>query len=163
MLPRPSSEDQDSNDRDHGLGDGDGHEGAGGAEPAVVGEEIRERELEEPVTEEVDDGGGVGVAGAVKTLDHDHPPGIERVAVRDPAEAGDAVCNHRGLVGEKTDHGIGGGDKDHRHAEEKDRVVDPGPPSRGRGAFGFSGAEILTDQGGGGVGKSPRREGWRRR
>src|SRR5262245_27172951 len=71
-LPAPAAEEPAACDGVGREGDRDGEEDAARAEAEGVGEGPRERDLEDPEDEEIEEGRRPGVAGAVERLTEDH-------------------------------------------------------------------------------------------
>src|SRR5580658_7810912 len=143
------------NDR---FGDHNGDENAIGVQAGGDRQSVGQRNLDEPESEQIHDGWGDGVAGAVEGLQHDHAVGVADVAVADDAQAGRGQRNDLGVVGEQTHDRLGKDHEEDADAAEKEHVVEAGAPYRFFGALGLLGAEVLADQGGCGVAESPRRQ-----
>src|SRR5437879_12263274 len=99
----------------------------------------------------MDDRGSDGVTRAVEGLEHDHAIGVADVAVAENAQAGDRRRNDERIAGEETNDRFGEDDEKEADAAEKNHVVKAGAPDGGFRAFGLPCAEVLADEGGGGV------------
>ena len=122
------------------------------------GQRVGQRNLNEPEAEEIHDGRGDGVACAVEGLQHDHAVGVADVAVADDAQARRGQRDDLRVLGEEAHDGLGEDDEEDADAAEEKHVVEAGAPDRFFGAFGLFGAEVLADEGGGGVAESPGRQ-----
>src|SRR5229473_744797 len=115
---------------------------------------------------EEDDAGGSnggfrdndGPKDAVGVLEHDHSVGIADIAVTENAEAGGGQRNNGRVVGEKPHRGLGEKDEENADGAEKNHVPEARTPDGSFGALGLLGAEVLSDERGGGVAESPARQ-----
>src|SRR6266571_8875443 len=156
-FPAAAFEKDDASGGDGGLRDDDGPKDAAGTHAQGDGEKIGEGYLQQPETEEMHDRRRDGVSRAVEGLEHDHAVGITDVAVAENAQAGDGQWDDERIAGEETDDRFGEDDEEHADGAEKNHVVKAGAPDGSFRALGLLGAEVLADEGGGGVAEAPTR------
>src|SRR6266705_4128848 len=156
-FPAAAFEKDDASGGDGGLRDDDGPKDAAGTHAQGDGEKIGEGYLQQPETEEIHDSRRDGVSRAVESLEHDHAVGIADVAVAENAQAGDGQWDDERIAGEETDDRFGEDDEAHADGAEKNHVVKAGAPDGSFRALGLLGAEVLADEGGGGVAEAPTR------
>src|SRR4051794_11076953 len=71
-FPRAAAKNSDRNHRQHRKADGQGEEHPGRPQVRVVRKTPRERQLKEPEHEQVDEGGGAGIACSIERLADHH-------------------------------------------------------------------------------------------
>src|SRR6266850_5924520 len=154
-LPAAPFKKNDTDRSDKPLGDDDGPKDALGFHADVDRQEVGQGNFQQPESEEIHDGGSDGVTGAVEGLEHDHAVGVADVAVAEDAQAGGSQRNDGRIVREEANDGLGEDDEEEADEPEKDHVVQTGAPDGSLGTLGLLGAEVLSDEGGGGVAESP--------
>src|SRR5713226_4014725 len=157
-LPAAAFKEDDAGGSDRAFGNDDGPEDAVGMQTKRNRQEIGQGNFQEPEAEEIHDGGSDGVACAVEGLEHNHAIGVADVAVAENAQAGDGQRNDERIAGEETDDRFGEDDEEEADDTEKEHVVKAGAPDGSFGALGLFGAEVLADEGGGGVAEPPTRQ-----
>src|SRR5690606_26771975 len=88
------------------------------------GEEIRQRNLDEPEEDEVDARRCDRIAGAVECLYGYHPPAVDKERVRQYPHPFTANGNHSRLIGENGDEIFVKDKIYHRHADKEDHIVE---------------------------------------
>src|SRR5258708_176250 len=156
-FPAVTFEQNDADSSDGGFGDDDGPKDAAGVHSNGDRQEVGQRNFQEPEAEEIHNGGRDGVASAVEGLEHDHAVGVADVAVAENTQAGDSQRDDERIAGEETNDRFGEDDEEEANDAEKDHVVKAGAPDGSFGALGLLGAQVLADEGGGGVAETPAR------
>src|SRR6266571_3391550 len=122
-FPAAAAKQHHSHYCDRGFGDRNCGEGTPWTKRDAEGEGIRERYLKEPVAENIHDGWGGCIAGAVEGLHHYHSVSVRKVPITDDAQAVDAEWNDLWVVGEEPHDRRRKCDQQHRDKTEKDHVV----------------------------------------
>src|SRR5260370_2088109 len=156
-FPGARFEQNDGDRRDGGFGDDDGPKDAAGMHSNGDRQEVGQRNFREPEAEEIHNGGRDGVASGVEGLEQDDAVGIADVAVAENTQTGDSQRDDGRIAGEETNDRFGEDDEEEANDAEKDHVVKAGAPDGSFGGLGLLGAEVLADEGGGGVAEAPAR------
>src|SRR6266849_486855 len=156
-LPAAAFKEDDAGGSDRAFGNDDGPEDAVGMQTKRNRQEIGQGNFQEPEAEEIHDGGSDGVACAVEGLEHNHAIGVADVAVAENSQAGDGQRNDERIAGEETNNRFGEDHEEQADDAEKDHVVKTGAPDGSFRALGLLGAEVLANEGGGGVAETPAR------
>src|ERR1700730_7344583 len=91
-------------------------------------EPIRQRNLEEPETEKIHDGGSDGLPRAVEGLHHYHKVGVSQIAVADDAQAVRSQRHYFWIVSKEADDRFGKENKDASDRAQENHVVKPSAP-----------------------------------
>src|SRR6266853_943580 len=156
-FPVATFEQDDADGGNEAFSDDDGPEDAAGVHTGGNRQEVGQRNFQEPKAEEIHNGGRDGVAGAVEGLEHDHAVGIADVAVAENSQAGDGQRNDERIAGEETNNRFGEDHEEQADDAEKDHVVKASAPDGSFRTLGLLGAEVLANEGGGGVAETPAR------
>src|SRR5580704_886638 len=81
LLPFPTAEQQNTQHRQQRVAHHDTHEDAARAENSMERQEVRQRNLADPETYDIQHGGSERVSGAVERRGHHHSVGVGNVAV----------------------------------------------------------------------------------
>src|SRR5688572_6418006 len=114
-----SPERQERHDGQHGLGQRNSEEYALFAETSPCRERVGERNLEQPIAEQVDERRRSGISGAVEGLFHDHSPGIENIPVADVAQRAHGDRNYLRILGKLAHDRLRESNKDDSDTAEK--------------------------------------------
>src|SRR5260370_31535362 len=150
-------EQDDADSGDGGFGDNDGPKSAAGVHEGGDRQVVGQGNFQEPEAEEIHNGGSDGVSRAVEGLEHDHSVGIADIAIAENAQAGDGQWNDERIAGKEMDDRFGEDDEEEANDAEKNHVVETGAPDGSFRALGLLGAEVLADEGSGGVAEAPAR------
>src|SRR6266446_7207448 len=118
-LPAAAFEENDARGGDGGFGDDDGDVDTVRLHANGNRQEVGEGNLQQPEAEEMHDGGSDGVAGAVKSLKHDHAVGVADIAVAQDAQAGDGQRDDGWIAGEEANDWLGEDHKEQADEAEK--------------------------------------------
>src|SRR5260370_21850717 len=156
-LAAAAVEQDDADSGDGGFGDNDGPKSAAGVHEGGDRQVVGQGNCQEPEAEEIHNGGSDGVSRAVEGLEHDHSVGIADIAIAENAQAGDGQWNDERIAGKEMDDRFGEDDEEEANDAEKNHVVETGAPDGSFRALGLLGAEVLADEGSGGVAEAPAR------
>src|SRR5713226_8758217 len=156
-FPAATFEQDDADGGNEAFSDNDRPKDAAGVHTGGNRQEVGQGNFQEPEAEEIHNGGRDGVASTVKGLEHDHAVGIADVAVAENSQAGDGQRNDERIAGEETNNRFGEDHEEQADDAEKDHVVKTGAPDGSFRTLGLLGAEVLANEGGGGVAETPAR------
>jgi len=154
-FPAAALEKHDAGGGDGGLRDHDGPKDATRLHVERDRQEPGQGNFQEPETEEMHDSRRDGVARAIEGLEHDHAIGVADVAIAENAQAGDGQRNDERIAGKETDDLFGKNDEENADDSKEDHVVKAGAPDGSFRALRLLGAEVLADEGCGGVAEAP--------
>ena len=122
LCPAALAEKDDADEHNDGLRNNDGDENAIDAHEGVHGQPPRQRNLQDPETEEIHISGGERVACPVESLQHDHAISEGDIAATEDAKTADGGRNHGGILREQANDPGCKGDKDQPDGAEEEHV-----------------------------------------